>query len=101
MKTVGVREFRDHATRYLGGNEPVTIERRGERIGVYLPFREVKREQLAQALDKLGRTVTELSAKMGLTEDEFADLFDPSKPFPLDDPDHPITKKLEARATRG
>ena len=100
MKTVGVREFRDHATRYLSGDEPITIERHGRPIGVYTPLRQATYEQRVEALDRLGEAVDAVLAESRLTEDELVELLDPKKPFPLDDPNHPITKKLDARAAR-
>lgn len=37
MKRVGIREFRDHATRYLAGDEVLAIERHGQPVGFYIP----------------------------------------------------------------
>ncbi|PSR22272.1 MAG: hypothetical protein C7B43_20860 [Sulfobacillus benefaciens] len=37
MKTIGVREFRDHATRFLAGTEPLAVSNRGVVIGFYIP----------------------------------------------------------------
>ena len=56
MKNVGIREFRDHGTSYLSGEEPVAVSKHGQVIGVYVP---VKRdpERVQRALDRLGETV--------------------------------------------
>ncbi len=37
MKNVGVREFRDHATTYLSGREPIAINKHGRVIGFFAP----------------------------------------------------------------
>jgi hypothetical protein len=39
MKNVGVREFRDHATKYLAGPETVAVNRHGRVIGFYIPLK--------------------------------------------------------------
>ncbi len=81
MKEVGVREFRDHATRYLSGTDPIAVTKNGHIIGVYTP---VKRdyEKRKRALDELGKTVNRILEETGMTEDELADLFDINKPLP-------------------
>lgn len=33
MKSIGVREFRDHATTYLLGTDPVAVSKHGHVIG--------------------------------------------------------------------
>jgi hypothetical protein len=33
LKTVGVREFRDHATTYLSGSDPVAVSKHGRVVG--------------------------------------------------------------------
>lgn len=81
MKNVGVREFRDHATSYLSGEEPVAVSKHGQVIGVYVP---VKRdpERAQRALDRLGETVEAILDQTGLTEDELVEFLDPSRPMP-------------------
>jgi antitoxin (DNA-binding transcriptional repressor) of toxin-antitoxin stability system len=81
MKNVGVREFRDHATSYLSGSEPVAVNKHGRLIGVYTP---VKRDpkRAARALQKLGETVEAIVDETGMTEDELADFFDFRRPLP-------------------
>ncbi|MGH2894438.1 MAG: hypothetical protein ACRDPM_14415 [Solirubrobacteraceae bacterium] len=81
MKEVGVKEFRDHATAYLSGGEPLAVSKHGHVIGFYLP---VKRDmaRVNRALDKLGETVREIREEAGMTEEEFAEFFDLSRPLP-------------------
>lgn len=81
MKNVGVREFRDHATSYLSGEEPVAVSKHGQVIGVYIP---VKRdpERAQRALDRLGKTVEVILDETGMTEEELAQSFDLRRPIP-------------------
>jgi hypothetical protein len=75
LKNVGVREFRDHATLYLSGSDPVAVSKHGQVIGFYIPI-EANKEQATRALEQLGRAVEEILAQTGMTEDELARLFD-------------------------
>lgn len=75
MKNVGVREFRDHATKYLSGSEPVAVSKHGRVIGLYVPL-ERDEDEVARALAKLGKTVGQVLEDSGLTEDELVDLFE-------------------------
>jgi hypothetical protein len=81
MKEVGVKEFRDHATAYLSGGEPLAVSKHGHVIGFYLP---VKRDmaRVNRALDSLGETVRQIREEAGKTEEEFAEFFDLSRPPP-------------------
>ena len=75
IKSVGVREFRDHATSYLSGREPVAVSKHGHVIGFYIPV-ERDQEQVDRALDQLGELVAEVLRDTGMTEVELAELFD-------------------------
>ncbi|HEU0165094.1 MAG TPA: hypothetical protein VFQ54_08615 [Thermomicrobiales bacterium] len=81
VENVGIREFRDHATRYFASSKPVAISRHGKIVGFYVPV-ERDKEDMKRALDDLGRTVEAILERTGMTEDEFADLFDLNKPLP-------------------
>ena len=52
MKRVGIRQFRDHATRYLAGSDVLAIERHGRPIGFYVPAAASQQETIAQALEQ-------------------------------------------------
>jgi hypothetical protein len=91
MKWVGVRAFRDHATKYLAGDEPLAIERHGEPIGYYFPVaverrdpeaEAARRQRLQESIAALEKTIQEVLDRTGMTEDELADLFDPNIPLP-------------------
>jgi len=75
VKTVGVREFRDHATTYLSGAEPVAVSKHGQVIGFYLPV-ERDQDQAQRALDRLAATVSKVLAATGMAEDDLAELLD-------------------------
>jgi hypothetical protein len=110
MRRVGVREFRDHATRYLAGNEPLTIERHGEPIGYYFPVVTERRDPVAEAerrakinesIERFDKLMQEVFARTGMTEDEFARYFDLNEPFPEPDGDASLTKTEAEHAVGG
>lgn len=82
MKRVGVREFRDHATRYLAGDEVLAIERHGQPIGFYIPAAANRWQTFTQALASLDQTVKRILAETGYTEEELSRLLDLSIPEP-------------------
>ena len=99
MKHVGVREFRDRATSYLKGTEPLAVERHGKLIGFYIPV-ESKRsseDELKEALVRLDASVKRVLEETGMTEDELADYFDLSKPAP----EHPPAGRGQQESTAG
>ncbi len=75
LRNVGVREFRDHATNYLSGSDPVAVSKHGRVIGFYLPLKRDE-DEVRHALAKLGETVEQVLEESGLSEDELAVLFD-------------------------
>jgi hypothetical protein len=81
MKEVGVKEFRDHATAYLSGGEPLAVSKHGHVIGFYLPVKR-DQERVERAFDQLAETVRKAREETGMTEDEFAEFFDLSRPAP-------------------
>jgi len=88
MKHVGVREFRDHATKYFAGDEVVAIERHGETIGYYMPAKHEPTKSLkvskAEAWDRLEESIQRILDQTGLTREEFERWFDLSQPIPED-----------------
>ena len=108
MKRVPADEFARHAAEYLEGTEPVSVEKDGEVIGRYVPtpnghaangtpsssqglsrIREdidwsVVRPESRATLEQLRRVLQEVYAETGLTEDELAEYFDVTRPFPYD-----------------
>ena len=84
MKQVAVSELQEKAAKYLTGEEPLAIEHDGEVVGYYYPKKRTKQEEVERAVKQLRETVDRVLAETGMTEDELADLFDTSKPFPYD-----------------
>lgn len=84
MKHVEAREFKERSLDYLTSNEPLAIKHEGEIIGFYYPKKRTKQEEVKRAVERLHQAVQQALAETGMTEDEFADLFDLSKPFPYD-----------------
>lgn len=81
MIHAGIREFRDRATHFLGGNEPVAIERHGRIVGYFIPVATRKEEEGQRALKQLQLAVEKAMAETGLDQDALADMFDLAKPF--------------------
>jgi antitoxin (DNA-binding transcriptional repressor) of toxin-antitoxin stability system len=75
LKTVGVREFRDHATTYLSGCDPVAVSKHGRVVGFYIPLQRDE-DEVQRALAQLGETVGQVLEETGLSEEELAQMFD-------------------------
>lgn len=81
MKSVGVREFRDHATKYLAGPETVAVNRHGRVIGFYIPLKRDE-DEVGRAVAQLGEAVERVLDETGMSEDELAGAFDMRGPLP-------------------
>jgi hypothetical protein len=75
LKTVGVREFRDHATTHLSGSDPVAVSKHSRVVGFYIPLARDGGE-VRRALARLGETVGQVLEETGLSEGELAQMFD-------------------------
>jgi len=74
MKDVGVREFRDRASRYLSGAEPLAVRRHGRVLGFYVPVRQKSdTEELRAALREAKEGLEELRHATGLSEEELVE----------------------------
>lgn len=74
MKEVGVREFRDHASRYLSGDEPLAVRRHGRVLGFYVPVkRKSDTEELRAALREAKEGLEDLRRATGLSEEELVE----------------------------
>jgi len=74
MKDVGVREFRDHASSYLSGDEPLAVRRHGRVLGFYVPVRRKNdAEELRAALGEARDSLAELRRESGLSEEELVE----------------------------
>jgi hypothetical protein len=81
VKNVGVREFRDHATTYLSGSDPIAVSKHGQVIGFYIPL-ERDPELAKRSIEQLGRSVEKILEETGMSEDELAQLFDLRRQIP-------------------
>lgn len=80
MKNVGVREFRDHASRYLSGGEPLAVRRHGRVLGFYFPVKQrSSAEELQAAVRDLGDSLAELRCETGLSEEDLVQELAPRK----------------------
>jgi antitoxin (DNA-binding transcriptional repressor) of toxin-antitoxin stability system len=73
MKRVGVREFRDHATRYLSQGEVLAVERHGRPIGFFIPAQASAEDDVRQAMERLQRAVERVLERSGMSEDELSE----------------------------
>ena len=81
MKSVGVREFRDHATTYLSGPDPVAVSKHGHVIGFYIPV-ERDEDEVRRAVVGLGEMVGQVLQETGMSEEELAGLLDLRRALP-------------------
>jgi len=82
VKRVGIRDFRDHATQYLAGDEVLAIERYGQPIGFFIPAGRTRLESFTQALERLEQSVQRALTETGMGEEELSRLFDLRQPLP-------------------
>jgi crotonobetainyl-CoA:carnitine CoA-transferase CaiB-like acyl-CoA transferase len=78
IKNVGVRDFRDHATTYLSGGEPLAVSKHGRVIGFYVPV-ERDEDDVRRAVPRLGEAVENVLKETGMSEDELASMLDPRR----------------------
>lgn len=79
MKSVGIREFRDKASKYLASDEVVAVKRHGKLIGFYVPVAQSDEEEIATALQKLTETIEAAKKETGLDEDALSRALDLSQ----------------------
>lgn len=72
MKSVGIREFRDKASRYLASTEVLAVKRHGKLVGFYFPVQQSDEVEIEQALLKLSETIDLAKKESGLDEDAFS-----------------------------
>lgn len=73
--TVGVREFRQDLAEYIDGDEPVTVTRHGRRVGIFIPTRGDRVEEIA-AYRSASLQLQALLDEHGIDEDEVVAEFD-------------------------
>lgn len=80
MKSIGIREFRDKASRYLASKEILAVKRHGKVVGFYIPVKESDEEEVQRAIDRLNMTVEAAKAESGFLEEELSQALDLSRP---------------------
>jgi hypothetical protein len=92
VKRIGVKEFDDWISK-VRDEQPIAVERNGRLIGFYVPVGQHmapdREAALEEALERLETAIERVLEQTGMTEDELADLFDLSKPLPMNEPDLP------------
>lgn len=79
MKSVGIREFRDKASQYLGSKEVVAVKRHGKLVGFYIPVEQSDEIEIQRALQRLNQTVETAMAESGMDEVALAEALDLSR----------------------
>lgn len=80
MRDVGVREFRDHASSYLAGDEPLAVRRHGRVLGFYLPVKHKSdEEELREALREAREGLAALRQETGLSEEGLVEELAPGR----------------------
>ena len=77
MRSVEVREFRDHAAQLIASGETLVVEKHGQPVGFFVPVVAKDRRAGAEALDRLGEAVHGMLATTGLSEDDLVAEFTP------------------------
>ena len=75
MRKVGIKEFRDNATKLLASGETVRIERHGHPVGYFIPVKPEPSAEADAAAERLAELMARAVNESGLDEDELADLF--------------------------
>ena len=76
MKSIGVRQFRDKASHYIGSNEIIAIKKHQKVVGFYVPIQQSSEIEIQEAFKKLSTTVNTALAESGLSEDELSKALD-------------------------
>ena len=79
MRSVGIREFRNHATTLMKLGETIRIERNGKPIGFFVPVPEPKRsrEEIRESLDRVGEVVQRVLDRTGWDEEDLVEALAP------------------------
>jgi hypothetical protein len=70
MKTIGVREFREHLTKHVREDTPLAITRHGLTIGYYIPAQRPVSETDLQALEEATRRLHALLEAQGIDPED-------------------------------
>jgi antitoxin (DNA-binding transcriptional repressor) of toxin-antitoxin stability system len=76
MTSVGIREFRDKASQYLGSKEVVAVKRHGKLVGFYVPVDQSDEIEIERALQRLNQTVETAMTQSGMDEADISRALD-------------------------
>jgi len=72
--TVGVREFRQGLAEFIDQNEPVTVTRHGQTVGLFIPVHRDRNTDIA-AYAHAAQRANELLNELALSENEAVEEF--------------------------
>jgi hypothetical protein len=84
MNHVRIEDFLQQPDLYLNVRHMVAIDKDDQTVGYFVPAPSAHNEDSPHALADLDETIQRILARTGITEDQLADLLDPSKPLPSD-----------------
>ena len=73
MPRVGIREFKDNATKLLASGEMLIVERHGQSIGYFVPLEPKDPVQKREAWRQFREVMREAAQQAGMTEEELAE----------------------------
>jgi hypothetical protein len=82
MKQISADEFEEQIDRYLTGDLAVAVRKNGATVGYYLPVPSADDGKFREALARLEQTTKRVLEETGMSEDDLANLFDLTRPFP-------------------
>ena len=75
MRKVGIKEFRDNATKLLAAGETMLMERHGHQVGYFIPVKQRVSAEAGDAAARLAEVLERALNESGLSKDELAELF--------------------------
>ena len=78
MQVAGVREFRNHATEYLGGNDLIFVTKHDKLASIVVPIKEPKAlpvEIRRELLERIGGAISMHLQNNGVSEKRISDDF--------------------------
>jgi hypothetical protein len=72
LKTIGIREFREHLARHMSGDTPLAITRHGFTIGYYIPVHQSVSETDLQTLEDATQRLQALLETRGINPEDLS-----------------------------
>ncbi len=83
LEKVGIREFRNNISKYIGATSPVAVSRHGQTVGYFVPVRSAPNEADFEAFESAKSKLNTLLSEHGITEEELANEFRQVRKSPL------------------